>query len=139
MVTLQGETFMDDNDIYERSASLRLGLRAGLRRAHTVTGCSRFVLDDAVRRFGLAPGAGVVIPNGVEVHGHVPEIPLELPFKRFVLGLGRAVEKKGFDLLIDAFARLAPDQPDVGLVIGGDGAARPGLSALLNPSACQIG
>lgn len=129
VVTLQGETFMDDNDIYERSASLRLGLRAGLRRANTVTGCSRFVLDDAVRRFGLAPGAGVVIPNGVEVHSHVPKIPLELPFKRFVLGLGRAVEKKGFDLLIDAFARLAPNHPEVGLVIGGDGAARPGLAA----------
>ena len=40
VVSLQGETVMDDHDIYERSASLRLGLRIGLRTASAVTGCS---------------------------------------------------------------------------------------------------
>lgn len=129
VVTLQGETVMDDHDIYERSSSLRLGLRAGLRRAHAVTGCSQFVLDDAVSRFGLAAGAGAVIPNGVELPDRTPKIRLDLPFERFVLGVGRVVEKKGFDLLIDAFERVARDQQEVGLVIGGDGAARLGLMA----------
>jgi glycogen(starch) synthase len=37
------------------------------------------------------------------------------------------VPKKGFDLLLDAFARIAPDHPDVGLVIGGVGPARDDL------------
>jgi glycogen synthase len=129
VLTLQGETVMDDNDIYERSTSLRLGLRAGLRRAHTVTACSQFVLDDAVRGFGLPPGAGVVVPNGVDDRDPTTPTPLELPFERFVLGLGRVVEKKGFDLLIDAFEAVARDHPDVGLVIGGDGAARRGVEA----------
>jgi glycosyltransferase involved in cell wall biosynthesis len=127
VVSLQGETVMDDNDIYDRSASLRLGLRAGLRAAAQVTGCSAFVLEDAVRRFGLPPGAGEVIPNGVDLTELPTPQPVELPFGRFVLALGRVVAKKGFDLLIDAFAEIAAAYPDVGLVIGGDGAARAGL------------
>ena len=34
------------------------------------------------------------------------------------------VEKKGFDLLIDAFAAMTPPNPELGLVIGGDGPVR---------------
>lgn len=128
VVTLQGETVMDDGDIYGRSAVMRGGLRLGLRRARVVTGCSRFVIDDAVRRFGLPPGAGAVVPNGVDTDREEPQLPLELPFGRFVLGLGRVVEKKGFDLLLEAFARLAPGRPELGLVIGGDGDARARLA-----------
>jgi glycogen synthase len=74
-----------------------------------------------------------VIPNGVDASGDPPAIALELPFDRFVLGLGRVVGKKGFDLLIKAFARLERHQ-DLGLVIGGDGPAmgklRDAVSAL---------
>lgn len=128
VVTLQGETVMDDRDIYEHSASLRLGLRAGLRQAAAVSACSAFVLDDAVRRFGLPSGRGVVVPNGVDTRAdRLPEERLELPFSRFVLGLGRVVEKKGFDLLLNAFAEIARKHPGVGLVIGGQGTARVGL------------
>jgi glycogen synthase len=129
VVTLQGETVMDDNDIYDTSTSLRLGLRTGLRVAKAVTGCSQFTLDDAVTRFGLRPGAGLAIPNGVDLSHPDPPTALALPFDTFVLGLGRVVEKKGFDLLIDAFHRVAQGRQDVGLVIGGDGAARPKLQA----------
>src|SRR4051794_41117444 len=50
IVTLQGETVMDDRDIYQHSTFLRLALRQGLRRATVVTGCSKFTIDDAVRR-----------------------------------------------------------------------------------------
>lgn len=124
VVSLQGETVMDDHDIYEQSLSLRWGLRVALRRSRAVTGCSRFVLDDAAARFGLPHDAGVVIPNGVETTGEAIPRALDLPFRRFVLGLGRVVPKKGFDLLLAAFARVAVDQPDVGLVIAGDGASR---------------
>jgi glycogen synthase len=119
---------MDDNDIYEHSTSLRLGLRAGLRTADVVTGCSQFTLDDAVARFGLRPADGVVVPNGVDLRDRAEPVPLELPFSRFVLAYGRMVEKKGFDLLIDGFRRLADRHPDVSLVIGGDGSARPALT-----------
>jgi glycosyltransferase involved in cell wall biosynthesis len=128
VITLQGETLMDDRDIYEHSASLRLGLRAGLRQAAVVSACSAFVLEDAVMRFGLRSGRGVVVPNGVEVRrGRVPAKRVELPFDRYVLALGRVVEKKGFDLLLDAFAEMAGSHPGLGLVIGGQGSARAGL------------
>ncbi len=130
VVTLQGETVMDDQDIYERSVALRAGLRLGVRRAAAVTACSRFTLDDAVARFGLERGRGLVVPNGVETAGDggTPR-PITVPFDRFVLGLGRVVAKKGFDLLLEAFARLAPWRPGLGLVLAGDGPARSGLAA----------
>ena len=123
VVTLQGEAVMDDTDIYDRSFALRASLRVAVRVADAVTGCSRFVLDDAERRFGLPYGRGQVIPNGVVLNEHVAPSPLALPFNRFVLALGRVVAKKGFDLLLEAFVRIVREHPDVGLVIGGDGPA----------------
>lgn len=127
VVSLQGETVMDDNDIFRRSISLRTGLRIGVRRAGVVTGCSRFVLDDAEARFGLVTGRGSVVANGVDLGDRSLPSGFALPFERFVFGVGRVVAKKGFDLLLEAFADLAAEHPDVGLVIGGDGQARPAL------------
>jgi glycogen(starch) synthase len=129
VVTLQGEAVMDDTDIYDRSLALRLALRRAGRKAAAVTACSRFVLDDAEARFGLARGRGRVIPNGVELAEGVTAEPLSLPFERFVLGVGRVVEKKGFDLLLKAFERVASLHEDLGLVIGGNGPARDRLIA----------
>jgi glycogen synthase len=123
VVTLQGETVMDDADIYERSLTLRTSLRLALRLADAVTGCSQFVVADAERRFGLRRGRGRVIPNGVDLNENAQPRPLNLPFARFVLALGRVVAKKGFDLLLDAFVSIARDHRDVGLVIGGEGPA----------------
>jgi glycogen(starch) synthase len=126
VVTLQGETFMDDQEIYDRSLYLRAGLRAGLRRATAVTACSRYTLNDAERRFGSVVGRGRVIFNGVDVD-EVETGHWNPPYERFVLGLGRVVHRKGFDLLIRAWARVAEGHPGMGLVIGGDG---PELQAL---------
>ena len=123
VVTLQGEAVMDNTDIYERSLTLRTSLRIALRLADAVTGCSRFVLDDAERRFGLPRGRGRVIPNGVDFKEDVRPRPLNLRFARFVLTVGRVVDKKGFDLMLEAFAKITREHPDVGLVIGGDGPA----------------
>lgn len=128
VVSLQGETLMDDGDIYARSLTLRMALRIAMRRANVVTACSQFVLDDA-ERFGLPPGKGVVVPNGVELDESLQPEQLELPFPHFVLGLGRIVEKKGFDLLLDAYKLIAARHRDLGLVIAGDGPERPALEA----------
>jgi glycogen(starch) synthase len=126
LVTLQGETVMDDHDIYDHSLTLRQALRVGLRRAAAVTGCSQFVLDDARRRFGLDMSKARVVFNGVDIE-ETPPTPVELPFDRYVLALGRVVRKKGFDLLLDAFADAAGAQEDVGLVVGGEGPERDAL------------
>lgn len=47
-----------------------------------------------------------------------------------ILGFGRLVDDKGFDLLIKAFARVHPVFPRARLVIAGEGAERPALEAL---------
>jgi glycosyltransferase involved in cell wall biosynthesis len=123
VITLQGETFMDDHDIYDHSASLRAALRLGLRRALAVTGCSALVLDDAAARFGLEPTRARVIFNGVDA-GQVRASRVSTPFQRYVLGVGRLVHKKGLDLLLSAFAAIARLDEDLGLVIAGDGPER---------------
>ncbi|HEU4329663.1 MAG TPA: glycosyltransferase family 4 protein [Lapillicoccus sp.] len=128
VVSLQGETVMDDHDIFEQSHTMRFALRAGLRRASAVTACSRFTLDDATR-FGLPPGAGEVVFNGVALDQPTGAVRVG-DDQRYVLAIGRVVPKKGFDLLIEGFARIADRHPDVELRIGGAGSALADLTAL---------
>jgi glycogen synthase len=136
VVTLQGETVMDDLDIFDHSTSLRFSLRRALRRAAAVTGCSAFTLRDAEARFGLATGRGQVIFNGVVLAGADSKTSAEpaavgrTAWGRYVIALGRVVDKKGFDLLLRAFVPVAGRHPDVQLVIGGDGWALPALRDL---------
>lgn len=132
VVSLQGETVMDDHDIYGQSISLRTSLRLALRWADAVTACSRFALDDALRRFGPRRGRSQIVFNGVDLEDEVGHLPTPIPGVEpgFVLGLGRIVQKKGFDLLLHAFARLPEDCADASLVIGGDGPVLDDLRAL---------
>jgi glycogen(starch) synthase len=135
VVTLQGETMMDDSDIFESSRVLRASLRSGLRRAAAVTGCSAFTLADAERRFGLVPGRGQVIPNGVDLHegsvsGAEPAEDPVPPDEPYVFAVGRVVEKKGFDLLLAAYAGMDDSLRTADLVIGGAGTALEDLRTL---------
>lgn len=141
VVTLQGETVMDDTDLFDISRVMRASLRSGLRIASAVTGCSQFTLDDAVARFGLAPGRGIVIPNAVSLDqvgadpttgGAVAGGPFgDTPY---VLALGRVVDKKGFDLLLAGYAAMDPADRTADLVIGGSGQALEGLKAKADES-----
>jgi glycogen synthase len=134
VISLQGETVMDDADIFETSRVLRRSLRKGVRRAGAVTGCSAFTLADAERRFGLATGAGRVVPNAVDLEdADRPGLPPPLSElgRPYVLAIGRVVEKKGFDLLLGAYAALDARRRDVAeLVLAGEGPAESDLRAL---------
>jgi glycogen(starch) synthase len=127
VVTLQGETVMDDADIYRHSVQLRVALRVALRRADWVTGCSRFTLDHAEAVAGWHRPDAEVIYNAATANFD-PE-PLELPADPYVAAVGRVVHNKGFDLLLDAFAVIAPSRPRLRLAIGGEGPALRELSA----------
>jgi glycosyltransferase involved in cell wall biosynthesis len=135
VITLQGETLMDDADIFDTSRVLRHALRTGIRHAAAVTGCSAFTLADAESRFGLEAGRGSAIPNGVDLADDPDGVGARTdalraagaPDRPYVLALGRVVEKKGFDLLIAAFAAMGPGQRAVDLVIAGSGTALPSL------------
>ena len=64
---------------------------------------------------------GTAAPKGdpkVQAQTFLSAFP-ELRQKRLLLFLGRVHEKKGCDLLLEAFARLAPGQPDLQLVMAG--------------------
>jgi len=61
----------------------------------------------------------------------------ELEGKRLALFLSRIHEKKGCDLLIDAFARIARDDARLHLVMAGP--EQPGLGATLRARAAELG
>ena len=64
------------------------------------------------------------------IHGLGPQDPptaLANRQRHLVVGVGRLVEKKGFDLLLHALARMSTDIADVQGVIVGDGDQRPAL------------
>jgi GalNAc-alpha-(1->4)-GalNAc-alpha-(1->3)-diNAcBac-PP-undecaprenol alpha-1,4-N-acetyl-D-galactosaminyltransferase len=62
----------------------------------------------------------VVIPNPA-VPSEQTSDPGEEPPQPFILGAGRLVHQKGFDILIRAFAVVATDAPQLRLVIAGEG------------------
>ncbi len=129
VVTSHGETVADDHGVFARSTLLRAALRRALADAVSVTAPSQFVIDDLQRSYGLHDGS--VVPNGVDL-----EVPAaagapgsSIPSGRYFLGVGRLGRMKGFDLLIEAFAR-AELARDIRLVIVGDGPELEGLRAL---------
>lgn len=124
IITSHGETVADDHAVFARSALLRWALRRGLAAAAEVTAPSQFVIDDLRTNHGLV--GGTVVPNGVVLE--TPDASEEAPKGRYLLGVGRLGHMKGFDLLIDAFAR-AELARDIRLVIAGDGPERDRLRA----------
>lgn len=116
-----GETFMDT--VFDESALLTRSLMRALGRADAVTSCSVFAAHD-LERFGLPAERVAVVPNGVQLDEPVGDRPAALAgVGRYILGIGRLVEVKGFDALIRAYAELVERGADksVDLVIGGDG------------------
>lgn len=116
---LTGRPFSVTAHAYDIFASPR-NLREKLERAAAVfTGCEY----NLVRLRALAPAAAVhEVVMGVDASAFARSAPL--PGDRTVLAVGRLVEKKGFDVLVDAAARL----PDVAVRIIGDGPLREELS-----------
>ena len=91
------------------------------RRAACVVACNGDVANELA-----GSGARVqIVPHGVDLHRFRPERPAPVPTFR-LLAVGRLVEKKGFDVLIDALAAVSlPWQ----LRIIGDGPEREGLAS----------
>jgi glycogen(starch) synthase len=127
VVGAHGETFMDADRVFETSVVQRTALRSALRHASAVTACSRFAADD-LARFGQDPAAVDVVLNGVDPDEQPAPAPAWLP-DRYLLGAGRLVRVKGFDLLVRAFAAAGLDD-DVRLVVAGAGPERDALLAL---------
>ena len=87
----------------------------------------------------VTPSRGVLesFPQGIRARGRVIPNPVDLapatsrrPGAGRLVAVGRLVHQKGFDLLLGAFARVAPDHPDWKLTIWGEGEERAPLEAL---------
>ncbi len=85
---------------------------------------SQGVLDwfpDAIR------AKGVVIPNPVDLPD---EMPVRGSGPKVLIAVGRLVPQKGFDILLQAFAKIAADFPDWTLIIRGEGTLRGDIERL---------
>ncbi len=100
--------------------------------AGRVVAVSEGVRKTLTRDFGLDPARCVTIPNTIDLEaieaalaatrvGFVP------PADQYLLGMGRLVDQKGFDLAIAAYARLSSEAPP--LIILGEGPDRTTLEA----------
>jgi GalNAc-alpha-(1->4)-GalNAc-alpha-(1->3)-diNAcBac-PP-undecaprenol alpha-1,4-N-acetyl-D-galactosaminyltransferase len=75
----------------------------------------------------------LVIPNPIDVgrSSNAAEDVIDFGWPHTAIALGRLAPEKGFDLLIEAFARVAADFPDWGLAILGEGCDRTRLESLI--------
>ncbi len=125
VTTTHGERTMDASQIFQRSAFFNHILRALLRESDAVTACSRDTLDDMEKYWGASLGERAsVVYNGIEISDFERRSPFQHP-KPYILGIGRLVPQKGFDLLIEAFARAKLESHD--LVLAGEGSERESL------------
>jgi|UniRef100_UPI003783221D glycosyltransferase involved in cell wall biosynthesis len=110
-----------------KALSFRLFDLPMLKKAAAMHYTSRMELEDAAR-FGLT-NIQRVIPIGIDLAPFDSLPPRSVFSARFpetaatrnLLFLSRIDEKKGLDLLIAAFAKVRPQQPDTRLIICGEG------------------
>lgn len=114
-------------DIYRDGVSHAVFQEVAAAAAAVVTVCDaneRYIVDH------LLAGASATVKriyNGIDVGSLPPPAGRRDP--TLVLGVGRLVEKKGFDVLLDAFAILVErGVPVTGLILG-DGEERSALAA----------
>jgi len=91
------------------------------------------VQTEAVRQWAeeIVPADRIsVIPNPIAAPPPAASTGAVALSGRTVVAMGRMVPQKGFDLLIEAFARSASSRPEWSLVILGDGEERKSLVAL---------
>ena len=122
--TTGGELTFDAHGAFERSATLRAGLRRTVHQARIITACSDFTLKN-LEKFVQPRSPSFVVPNGVDLEEFASRSDQEIGFEPFILGVGRLVPQKGFDVLLDAFA--TSDLPEMNLVIAGEGFEREAL------------
>ena len=108
-------------DIYRHTVEWDLVARVAGAATAVVTVCDANLRYLAHRLDGS--GARLVrVYNGLGPQD--PPAPLPARRRDLVLGIGRLVEKKGFDILLDAVADIAAHRPTVSCVIVGDGEDR---------------
>jgi glycosyltransferase involved in cell wall biosynthesis len=103
--------------------TLRYGslVRAAIARGATVHTGSDFVAHEIADEFALAPERIVRIYTGIAstTGGDVRAGRARAGCERYVLALGQIEPRKNLPMLVQAFDRIAGDDPDLGLVVAG--------------------
>lgn len=81
-----------------------------------------------------------IIPNGLDVErfAHPGAAPNGLPEGRRLLWVGRLDPQKGFGVMLQAFALLAREHPDLRLVVAGDGRDRHAIDGVSEADRARI-
>lgn len=119
----------------------RRALARVLAGACHVISASAYAEDEARRVTGDSMPPTTLVPPGVDPERFRPlsaeerdktraDLGLD-PEARLVVSVSRLVPRKGMDTLITAAHRLAPDHPDLAVVIAGAGRDRPRLERLV--------
>jgi phosphatidylinositol alpha-mannosyltransferase len=97
------------------------------KRLHACIAVSVPARDFVARYF---PGDYRIVPNGIDTTRFRPDHPalahLRTPGRKTILFVGRMEQRKGFDILLEAYAQLRRRRDDVRLVAVGDGPQREG-------------
>lgn len=92
--------------------------RAASQRCRRLITDSRFQQGELARELGVPPDRLVPIPLGVNAPREPQPISLDVAaLSPFVLYVGTAERRKGFDTLLAAMARAQRDRPDLSLVV----------------------
>jgi phosphatidylinositol alpha-mannosyltransferase len=123
---------LDRSLLYDAAGPI---LRRAAERIAVRVAVSERAAAVARRRVG---GTYRVIPNGVDVEGFASAAPARLGGGTKLLFVGRLHTRKGFPVAVQAFGRLAPDRPDLRLVVAGDGRERPAVDRLSAPLRSRV-
>jgi glycosyltransferase involved in cell wall biosynthesis len=127
-------------DVYEKNVRQQKPVLSrrhelAVRSADRLVAISPFTAAGFLR-LGAREQQIVTIPNGVHLAdfaapaGRPADLDARIQPGRFLLFIGRLVRRKGVDVLLRAFAQVAPAHAEVRLVIAGDGVERQALQAL---------
>jgi len=102
---------------------VRHRMQRTIRDAQGVVGISQYMRRQI---YALAQPTGIerIIPNGWPDEWQDAAIPPQPVTTPYLFGMGRLIRLKGFQTLVEAYARLRARHPTLGLVIAGDGAYR---------------
>jgi glycogen synthase len=109
--------------------TLPVRLQTILREADAVTACSQYLLERAIRLEPTVAAKGRAILNGIDPTRFRSKTRYPHP-RSYIFSYGRLTYKKGFDLLLQAFARITAHHPDLDLIIAGEGEEQSHLELL---------
>ncbi len=129
VVTIHDLTFFTHPEWHQASkvALFRRAIARAARRAEVVICVSQHTADELSEHVGVR-AAVVVAPLGVDLErftpagaddDHVLEVEGLVPTRPFILFVGTAEPRKGLDVLLDAFADLAGEDPEIELWLAG--------------------